>query len=67
MADAQSNPSPQDIRDGSGPVPPEVVEQALRTFDERATMEEVRRLRESGGLALSDCYADLERLAGARE
>lgn len=45
------------------PVPAAVVEEALRTFDAAATAEEVRRLRESGGLALADFLPDLERTA----
>jgi hypothetical protein len=44
------------------PVPPEVVQQALRDFDEKATAEAIRQLRETGGLTLSEFYADLEQL-----
>jgi hypothetical protein len=67
MADARSDLNPEEIRRSSEPVPPGVVEQALRAFDEQATVEEVRRLRESGGLALSDFYGELEQLVRSRE
>lgn len=61
MAGADSEPNAQDIR-AAAAVPPEVVAEALRTFDERATIEEVRRLKESGGLALADFYGELEQI-----
>lgn len=46
------------------PVPPAVVEQARRQFDEAEVAAGLREIRESGGLALADFYDELERAAG---
>jgi hypothetical protein len=49
------------------PVPSEVVVRALSDFDEEATLQEIRRIRETGGLALDDFYGELEQLVRPRE
>ncbi|OWK43125.1 hypothetical protein [Fimbriiglobus ruber] len=49
------------------PVPSDVVEQALRDFDEKETLEGIRQIQETGGLALSDFYEELEQLVRPSE
>jgi hypothetical protein len=44
------------------PVPVEIVEQALRDFDDKSTVEELIRIRETGGFTLDDFYQELENL-----
>jgi len=44
------------------PVPAEIVEQALRDFDDKSTVEELIRIRETGGFTLDDFYQELENL-----
>lgn len=61
-SDQPTTPSPP-----QAPVPAEVVERALREFDDEATAEEVRKLRESGGLTLGEFYGELEWLVRSPE
>lgn len=49
------------------PIPPEVVETAVRDFDEERTVDEVRKIQEGRGLKLSDFVDELERLIRPRE
>ena len=44
------------------PVPAEVIQRAIREFDEKETVEEFNRTRETGGFCFDDFYGDLERL-----
>jgi hypothetical protein len=49
------------------PVPPEVIEWALKNFNEEEVLEELRQIRETGGLKLSDFLPELEAIANAKE
>lgn len=49
------------------PVPPEVVEEALRSFDEQAIADELRLLYDNGGHTLADFLPELERIVRSRE
>lgn len=49
------------------PVPPEVIEQALREFNEAEVLAAIREIQQTGGRSLDDFYAELEKAAGIRE
>lgn len=57
----------EELRESRTPVPVAVIELALQEFDDKAIVEELRRVRESGGLKLEDFYGDLERLVRSGE
>lgn len=48
-------------------VPAEVVQEALRDFDAKSSVEELNRVRETGGFKFDDFYGDLERLVRSSE
>ncbi|HEY2909885.1 MAG TPA: hypothetical protein VGI99_06545 [Gemmataceae bacterium] len=52
---ARANGLPFDVT----PVPAAVVEQAIQEIDEEEIAREIREIRETGGFALRDFYADL--------
>jgi predicted transcriptional regulator len=45
------------------PVPPEVIEEALRTFNEAEILEALREIQEGKGLTYEESLARLRRLA----
>jgi hypothetical protein len=45
------------------PIPPEIIEEAKRTFNEKELLEEIQEVRSSGGLKLEDFLPGLEKLA----
>lgn len=66
MSDTPPN-DPSDIGAPPGapkpiPVPPEVIAEAIRTFDAKEVAEALREVREGGGLRLEDFLPELEKL-----
>ena len=49
------------------PVPPEVISEANRTFDEKEVVEAIDENRAGGGLKLNDFLPELEKLAHAAQ
>ena len=47
-------------------IPPEIVEWARQTFDEKEFLTHVREIEEKGGLQLEDFIAELEARARSR-
>ncbi len=48
------------------PIPPEIVEWARQTFDEKEFLTHVREIEATGGLRLEDFIAELEARARAK-
>ena len=44
------------------PVPPEVIAEALRTFDEKEVVDAIQEIRAGRGLKLEDFLPELEKL-----
>jgi hypothetical protein len=45
------------------PVPPEMIAEANRTFDEKEVMDAIQEVREGGGFKLHEFLPELEKLA----
>jgi hypothetical protein len=42
------------------PVPPEIIEEAKRTFNEQETLEAIREIRRTGGRKFEDVIGELD-------
>ena len=61
-------PPPPEVADWViEPVPPELAEEFLRTFDEAEYLAAVRELERTGGLRLEDFIDEIERIANGSE
>lgn len=49
------------------PVPPEIIEQALRDFNEAEILAELEEVRRTGGVSSEEFLRELERLLGPEE
>jgi hypothetical protein len=45
------------------PVPAEIIQEVLDKFDEKVVLEEIRQIKETGGLKFADFYDELVMLA----
>ena len=70
MPDTPSNDRPEDPSDIGAPpgapkpipVTPEMIAEAIRTFDAKEAAEALREVRENGGFKLEDFLPELEKL-----
>jgi hypothetical protein len=64
----QKPPPPPEVAEWNiEKVPPEMVEEALRTFDEKEWQANVREIEKTGGLQFEDFISEIEEIVKRRD